>query len=355
MRKSQFNPQPKNAQAVRVAMSWLRAVDIPSEASAKPGCDIAMKAADGTTVDVAFVYGLDGELPEDCIVIDAAEMSSPKRDVALVAFHILTESAGHGRPTPVDRGAEPTKRIYGDDFFAAAARHTEFRLAPNLGNEKMKQYGSIVARQTRVFFSRNARLCSLHGYEVEDLMTYAWVWTHIFAHKFERQDLQTEKGDDNERLLTKFLKDRFTEFYGHLRRVGKNTFPEADTFSTVMMGRAEVVSEPSYDPRKDPTLAFSGAETDKPAPAPEENAEAAARKRKAFANVLKKNLERLGEADHGLMVTRLLEESRNTQRDFQTRRVARQLLRKHAVNCPDCAELDLGSFSDDGEEVEVRG
>ncbi len=349
----QYQPAPKNAQAVRVAHSWLRAVNVPATDSARPGCDIAVKCADGAVIDVALVLSFEDELPDSAgLVVLAGDMANPNLDVAFEALHVITEEAGYGRPVPVDRG--PRIRVYGDDFFLVCARHTEFRRAPDMPSEKQKKYAPLVARACRSFFAKNAKLCAMHGYEVQDLTTYAWTWTNIFVHSYEVRKETNAQGDDNERLFTKYMKDQFFHLFKQMLDANKKLFPDPDTVHIALMGRTfdenHSVEKYSTDPREGIATQLDASGDDRFSL--EEPKEVSAdRRRRAAAKVLKENLARL---PHDVMVQKLKETSENENRDYQTRREARRLLRVHAKGCAACENLTLPLLATQG-AVEVGG
>lgn len=340
MNKRSFKPQARNAQAIRTLFSWARATGIGCRKSLRAGCDAVLRCADGSELEVALVMAV-GEAPADILAVLAKELASPKMDVALKAFHVLTEAAGHGSPTPVDRGVKP--KVYGDDFFLIAARHTEFRRAPNLSAEQIATYTGVVQRGCRTFAARNGKLLALHGYEVQDLETFAWIWTHNFVHGSEVQTT----GDDNQRLLTKALRDQFFFFFTKLQLAQRAQFPDPDTVHICLRGQIfdenHDIEKYSSDPRLDAM----------PAGVQEDSDEAAeARRRKAKAKILKQNLEAL---PHDTMIEKLKEQAESVQRDYSTRREARRLLLAHAKTCEMCAGMELGSLTTYSEEISRWG
>jgi len=151
------------------------------------------------------------------------ELNSTNLNTSMEAFHGLTESLGIGKPIPVDRGEVPTQKVYSDPILARL-RHKEFRTAPN--NEAfLKQYKEIIRREAYIFYSKNKRLCKELGYEVEDLISYGMCWSTTFAHRGQIMDCE---GDDNYRLLTRFLRQRYTEFYKSLLRERRGCLPSLD-------------------------------------------------------------------------------------------------------------------------------
>jgi hypothetical protein len=151
------------------------------------------------------------------------ELNSTNLKVSMGAFHDLTESVGIGKPNPVDRGEAPTQKVYSDPVLARL-RHKEFRTAPN-NAAFLSKYREIIRREAFLFYSKNKRLCKELGYEVDDLISYGMCWSTTFAHRGQILDCE---GDDNYRLLTRFLRQRYTEFYKSLLRERRGCLPSLE-------------------------------------------------------------------------------------------------------------------------------
>jgi hypothetical protein len=358
MQRAQYKPRPRNAGAVNVTRSWLNAVGIQADDSAEPGCDLVILNAAGELLHIAIVNSLTDELPDidDLLVVLAEEIGHYTTSKAVEAFHVITEVAGYGRPIPVDRGVAPSrKEIYGNDFFLQAARHREFRSAPDLPTTKRAEYAPIITRCSRAFFGKNARLCLAHSYQVDDLISYAWIWAHLYAHRYEVHKPTHKNGDDNARLLTAFLKHRFLEFKTLLLKQGKNVLPDADVAQIAMFGRVfdenDTIERYSVDPRKTLEDGIQRAEEEDDT----EDEDVAARRRRAAAKVLKANLAAL---PHEEMVARLKRIAESTVHAYPTRKEARRQLINHSKTCAMCTEVGLSlkplTGGREGEEVDVR-
>lgn len=311
----------KQDQAIQVALSWLEACRIPAK---KMGKTVIVIAKGGTPMTVLFSEPVNGS---NAISVDSADLASSNRQTAMATFWQITEATGHGTPKPVDRGADLEKRIYGDDFFLSVVRHTEFRHAPNLSAEKMKKFEPIYSRSVRKFYQRNVQLCTVHGYQMSDLFTFALVWTHIFAHKHYRED----DGANNERILAKYLKHRFAELWQHLVRQGRSQFPHPDTVHIALLGQVIDKNHSRERYSVDPRLKDE-------APVSDKKDISAARKRRAATKVLRANLASLS---HDEMLQVLLTAANSPFRDYATRKEARRLIIVHAKKCEDCQHTDL--------------
>jgi hypothetical protein len=362
--------QPKqNWFAVNVARSWLAAVGIKVTESGTPGCDLLIPSADGgPPIELALVASFDATPDVDCLAVLATEIGNAKLNIALDAFHVITEVAGHGRPTPVDRGiAPPQKEYYGQDMFFVASRHQQFRASPNLSKHITKTYEPTVMRACRGVFARNTKLCLRHGFGVDDLATYAWIWTHIFFHRYQVAKPTHKNGDDNQRLLTQHLKQRFSEFIKLVMQYGRSAFPSVQDAEIALLGRVADASEyvgrglrskefsdgAGHDFQNPIGYSFDPRSPEEPV---DENAKeiSASRRRRAAVKLLNAALEDL---PHDDMVHRLKEAAESPQRDYSTKREARRRLLVHFKSCPMCQEMGLSLRPLDGgdaEEVLVR-
>jgi len=77
-------------------------------------------------VDVNIVKDTD-KAGSGISVLDS-EIGSSNREVALRAFHTITEKLGKGKPEPTYRG-EPPAKLYRNDIALSEMRHREFRHA----------------------------------------------------------------------------------------------------------------------------------------------------------------------------------------------------------------------------------
>mgnify|MGYP003417572112 FL=1 len=287
--------------APRVLRSWLRATGI----SFRPeGKDVSV---DGVRITVVKP----GEKADGISVLDS-EIGSSNREIAIKAFHTITEKLGKGKPEPTYRG-EPEK-IYGNDIALSAMRHREFRHAPNLTKEQLKPYEKTIDRCCRRFASMNRSLLQKHMYDFDDLKTYALVWTHIFAHKCEPVELKVNDGKDLSRLLSRHLNQKFIKLFSILNNKTDSTCPDTETAHVCLTG--EVLDQ------------FSEAT---------EETEEEVLQPKMTHEQIKENLaQRLGALEHSKMIAALQENSVNPNRDRATKLLAKRMLEKHRSECATC-------------------
>jgi hypothetical protein len=209
---------------------------------------------------------------------------------------------------PVDRGVSPIKKVY-DDPILARFRHREFRTAPN--NEGfLRNHNRVIERECRIFQSKNRRLCAELGYEFEDLRSYAQVWATTFAH---RSAVMVE-GDDNDKLLTRYLRQRFTELFNSLVAERRGSLPEKGVIDALQAVQADDDVDEAWVEAHDQIKSKSLAN----------------RKRKATV-LLEENLNALG---HDKMVETLEETTKHPCPD--SAKMARKKLREHIVSCDSC-------------------
>lgn len=157
----------------------------------------------------------------DLLEVLAPEVASSHRETADKAFHAITEAAGYGKPQAIDRGAvqaippgRKTNRPYGDDPDRVILRESVFRTVANPTTNVYQQMDPVIMTCCRFFWMKNQALCVRLGYDIGDLKTYAQMWT---ANFWSTGRVLRPKKDENERLLYRFLRQRFAEFYQQLR------------------------------------------------------------------------------------------------------------------------------------------
>jgi len=261
-------------------------------------------------VDVNIVKDTD-KAGSGISVLDS-EIGSSNREVALRAFHTITEKLGKGKPEPTYRG-EPPAKLYRNDIALSEMRHREFRHAPNLTKDQLKPFKETIERCCAGFMRRNSALLRKHAYDIDDIRTYALVWTHIFAHKSIPVSPTINDGKDTERLLSSYLKQRFGQFYNTLKSKTDSTCPDTETAYVCLTGEVgEVLS--TSDPQ-------------------EEDSETKPMSKKKAKERLNSKLAAM---DHQKLVDSLRENSVSPSRDFATRKLALRLLRQHTESCPSC-------------------
>lgn len=202
--------------AKSVTRSWLRACQLPYVETQ----GFTLLDSTGAEVTVGFTQG---EPYIEDIALSVDSMAHPRKDVVLTEFHTLTELLGHGKPIPVDRGeAVNISKDRGSEsaVFLAVCKHREFHLAPDLQPHKYHQYKRVVNVATQRFVNKNWKLMVDSAYDKEDLEAFCWIWITIYVHKYE---VQYPINDDNNRLASKYLTDRFSAlFLALIRLSGRN-------------------------------------------------------------------------------------------------------------------------------------
>lgn len=212
-----YTKQLPNSRAVAVVLSWLRA------------CNIAYTVDKDNNILVQGVHGpvkvnlhTDNNVAPDAFNVPATAILDTDIPAAIKTFQKITEVAGYGTPSPVDRGDAPTKKLNykkTDEFELVAFRHREFRAAPNPNDAEILKYKKIYESFAHNFYKKNMQLCGLMGYTAEDISTYCKVWTVNFLHKYA---IHNPSYDDNEKLLVCHLKQRLPELASLLRRKAPN-------------------------------------------------------------------------------------------------------------------------------------
>lgn len=223
MQKKAYTQTSSRDTAVITLRSWLNAVKIPNKKSKTRGCDVTVTAKDGTFLEVVVQLGRElRDAPAGAVVVRAEELRCARLSethlsnrgrtplqIAFDAFHAITEKAGYGKPAPFQRGNEPDRMFsWEEDGFLVPLRHTEFRRAPNPSPAKYAQYKDILDRAAYMFYRANERLCERQVTSHEDVTTFAYFCLVGFCAHYERPE---PVGDENERLLTAYLKQRLAE------------------------------------------------------------------------------------------------------------------------------------------------
>jgi hypothetical protein len=266
---------------MRILRSWLDACGIKYEGR---GHQIFV---DGLRADI------DGEI---------GNLNSTNLDISMGAFHRVTDSLGLGKPIPVDRGSKTSGKVYSDATLARL-RHKEFRTAPD--NDKfLDEQRNVISREVNIFLSKNRRLCNELGYESGDLLTHAMCWSITFAHRGRIMDCE---GDDNSRLLTRYLRQRFTELYQSMVREKRGCMPKS----------CDIEADEFYDP-------FGEREE------VDERVNVADRRRSS-SQLLASGLAKM---DHDTLVSSLHEAAEGPM--YSARRAARKYLAEHTASCTAC-------------------
>lgn len=370
MARKPANPQNIRQQATVLLATYLDVSGIPYIPARGSPDLIVQHRAGGTDVDVTVAPG-----GAPTAVRRASHFSSPSgswvrhRVEAVVpspafgsgatpeetraAFHFVTDLAGWGRPAVLDRGCKPTRLtasgstthgLYREHDDLVIFRHNALRRVPNPPAEVYRRFERVVRRAARKFYWANAKLCQVFGWDVEDLQSYAQVWTTIFWSTGRT----LEPGPmENENLLYRYLRQRFAELHGQLKgkRI-RSSVPDAqvaaigtDTEAVKLLREDQhgalkvewVAVRPPPSPRSDP----GKVELDLSSP-------------KARRDSAVSLLERLlGQMPHEALVDAL---ARASESDFtcpDTRQEAAKRLRLHRSACASCAaesragEVDL--------------
>lgn len=201
--------------------SCLDAVNIPYVLSPGKAPTVTVPMKNGSGEIVVDLVTSASEPETDRLKVLANEIISAHRPTADAAFHSITDAAGYGKPVAIDRGPVPaikpgrkTNRPYGDDPDRVIFRENVFRNVVNPSSDVYKKFDPVITTCCRFFYMKNRDICVKLGYEIVDLKTYAQMWT---ANFWSTGRVLQPKKDENERLLYKFLRQRFAEFYAQLR------------------------------------------------------------------------------------------------------------------------------------------
>lgn len=281
----------KHTQAVSLLRTWLDACKIPYEASPD---DLSINGQ-----KVSF---------------NPANVMSTDMSVAMQEFHGITQAAGFGTPTPVDRGAAPVKKRLFKDNILARWRHSEMRTVPNSSTDVLAPFIPIAKREANTFFSRNRYICSAMGYDLEVAHNDALVWTNTFIGRYRiRLDDPEQEERENKKLLTNYLRQRFQEMLRGLKRERRNVVPDEAWFHD----QTEMGEEPTEEWKEaHDEIGYKSAQL----------------RRARVKDLLSENFAKLG---HDGMIEAL---QRTSQEHpcIDTRHAATRYLREHSEGCEAC-------------------
>jgi hypothetical protein len=253
---------------------------------------------------------------------------------SLNAFTALQVALGYEPKAPVDRGPIPThKASSADDFHGVAMRHSEFRRVPNPPAWKLKAYEDVIGKTAWKFYRWNTQVCQDHGLDVDDLKSYASIWTCNYIGMYEISD---KVDGENKRFLSSYLQQRFGEFRKQLDKQGRNILPTLDEAFIALHGRPyEYTRKADWD--TDDSIEFDIA--DEPnEEQPQGRAEGQRGRRTRHATELR---ERLGEMPHDDMVQALSMTIESDRVHMDARRAASKHLHAHAKKCAACFAKEL--------------
>jgi hypothetical protein len=213
----------KHKTAVNVLMSWLRAAGISTFDNEGAICFHGPRGVNRVVVG-------SGD-SQDTIYIDPDHIANRSSKKSVETFRSLMDMCGVTNYLPIVRGNEDdldSRASMADgEIELRAMRHNEFRTAPEVSSDVMDSLSSCIKNVARIFYKKNTNLFTKMAIDVEDLEQYARVWTVNFMHKY-----RSEQEDDNRKLLTNYLKQRFVEFYELIKKSSASSVPTIETIET---------------------------------------------------------------------------------------------------------------------------
>jgi hypothetical protein len=245
----------------------------------------------------------------------------------------------------INRGPEPIiKARSKDEIDLVVFRHMEFRRVPDPDPVRLQYYESTITSTAATFYRRNRNLCTDSMYEIDDLKTFAYVWTCNFIGLYE---LPSDAEDQNLKLLRTYIGQRFNELRKLLWKKGRNVFAHYDEAAILLTG-APFKAWPR--PRGD----FSDGgfniidSLSIPEPEPLDQAylnrhrgyevNSVERRKEAAAKALQEGLTKLG---HDRMIEVLVEAKSNIRIHPDAQKHAAKKLVEHNEQCEQCRSLTV--------------
>lgn len=318
--------------------TWLTAVGIPFEDNT---AGLIVTNKEGKRIHLCVASG-NADVTGCELVVNGPDLTNRNLKKSLETFAALQTSLGYEPKLPVDRGQIPThKAHYGKDFELVAMRHSEFRRAPNPPATKMAEYEDVISKAVWKFYRKNTQTCMDHVMGVDDLRTYAQIWSCNYIALYEVKDAPLI---DRERFLAQYLGQRFYEFRHQLDKKGRNTLPMLDDAFIATHGRPYDYSNKDgwFTSEEEDPVDLLGA-------VPEQEEEGVVRlKERTFADRERGRKEsatfldeHLAEMDHDAMVEILASAVENDRIHDDARREASKRLRAHAMSCKKCEGREL--------------
>lgn len=329
----------KEQTATRQLRVWLNAVGI--QCRPRDQWSLWVHDKDGNP----FICEL-AENPQPCGAVNVLRVpgkviTGRSLRASLEAFRAFQALLGYEPKMPVDRGEIPDhKLVNGESFELPALRHTELRRVPNPSPAQLKRYDLTINRAVGKFYRKNRGVCANHLLGVDDLKSFAQMWTVTFIAMVE---IDAARPSDNDRLLYAHLAQRFSTFLKNLRCMARSTLPNLDEAFIGTHGRP-------YDYKDFKTWETTN-EQDEVDEAYVRNhckldvSDPAAR-RKSAAKLLDRELEALG---HEGMVEVLRTAAKNDRICGDARGEAIRRLNVHYMDCSTCEAEELSPVEEDEE------
>jgi hypothetical protein len=331
--------EAKNARAVSLVKSWLKAVGIGFESGVEIGVDIVAQLADGGSRGLQVDCGESAPAPEGTVILQGAAFTGRKIADAYLAFEALQRALGYNPKVAVDRGPVPeTKLSYHENFEDVAFRHSELRRSPNPSTEDLTKYDACLKKATWNFIRMNQVLVCDNMLEFGDLFTYAQVWTINYLTYYQ-VPAEQDTHSNNERKLYSYVWQRYGELRGLLMKTAKNQFVDAETVAISMSDMCLTAGWEHDQPMRKTNAREAVASSVWSVSQSEDSGQEtgsgskAGRKRTAEETLVKK----LAEMPHDRMVEVLTEAVENDRIHPDARREARNRLRSHSQTCPSCS------------------
>lgn len=320
----------KNGRAVKQLRKWFERLMVPVSSGYPPKSDLIVADSIGRPHELQVSTTDSPMPPPDMLVVPADVLNNRNLAKGVEAFKAVVEKLGYRYENPVDRGTKPQKRAQ-DDFELTALRHTEFRRVPNPSTAALERYKKTIQSTCWAFLNKNTVLCHDHMLEIGDLVSYAQVWVCNYLGLYEIDD----KAEDNVKLLTNYLQQRFSQFRSLLKRKSKNVLVTANDYAIATTGQpAAIVTENNGhldDTRNRMSCKVLSYFTTHPYyNSPEPVSPPSPPKKKPKLQDL------LGELGHDAMVFKLQEATTNIYIHPDARKVAKTKLAQHGKKCKTC-------------------
>ena len=352
----------RNATAVNILRSWLRALDIVHEDGFKDGCDLLVLCQDAGIIQVQVLMEGGCKVAGDQVSVPAKAFTGKRKEDALEAFYVVLDAAGYERREPVRRGGDgPTnengnlrKLHYKDEDFLVSIRHSEFRRSPNPADDRWKKYETAMTKVVWKFHQAEGigEMCARMSVDIKDLMQIARCLMVNFCARYETE-IRVE--NYNEGRFYRYLRQRFFGDIKHLlERKERSLIPHGEAVRIALGVEGEISPDPTdaYIMAIDHVLgldearqALDSEQAEEVIFSSEDDARYVKRNRQLDLTSSAALLEKLlGALPHDRMMEALTKASENLDLDYITRKEALRRIREHHAECETCqASGEIGA------------
>jgi hypothetical protein len=173
-----------------------------------------------------FLYNSEKEFIDNTIKLNIKNVLSRNNEISQKEVNFIFECLGLPEQSFV-RSEIKKKATYKEDFEGLYLRHSQFNRSPNIPEEKIKEYLPAIKSVSGIFYTKFYKFLHESGFDKKDLISIGMVHLVGFVHEFE-----TQNKDDNRKLFSNYLWQRFNNLVTAMQRKYKNALTQGLFIST---------------------------------------------------------------------------------------------------------------------------